>query len=57
MTKEEFFKLCHQAGFSPDEGTGLSGESDDDMEAYVGEYPCGEELLALAKALGVEIKD
>ena len=56
MTHEEFFVLCHKAGFVYD-SCGLSGRSDFDEMAYCGEYPCGEDLLKLAELLGVKIED
>jgi hypothetical protein len=56
MNKDDFFELCREAGFEPT-SSGLSGNSEDDRQAYVEEYPCGESLLELAKLLGIEIKD
>lgn len=57
MTKDEFFDFCKQAGFARDEDGCLSGRSEDDERAYVGEYPCGEQLLELTKLLSIEILD
>jgi len=57
MTKDDFFELCREAGFDYPTSSGLSGNSEDDIQAYVEEYPCGESLLELAKLLGIEIKE
>ena len=57
MTKDDFFELCREAGFDYPNCSGLSGNSADDIQAYVEEYPCGESLLELAKLLGIEIKE
>lgn len=56
MTKAEFFLLALECGFNEGD-PGLSGNSSDDEEAYVEEYPVGESLLKLAAALGVKIDD
>ena len=57
MNKDDFFELCREAGFDYPACSGLSGNSADDRQAYVEEYPCGESLLELAKLLGIEIKE
>lgn len=57
MKKAEFFALVIESGFDENEKTGLSGQSEDDERAYVGEYPCGESLLKLAALLKIDISE
>jgi len=68
LTKEEtglLFKCAESCGFDMDDGNGLSGKSSLGREVYVGEYPCGEALVATVQTflnlrenkLEAEIKD
>ena len=57
MTKKDFFNLCYNSGFDVPTSSGLSGNSEDDRQVYIEEYPCGDSLLELAKFLNIQIKE
>lgn len=57
MTKEQLIELAIKAGFGGYESSNCSGESDFDEQICVGEYPCAENVLALARLLGIEVTE
>ena len=57
ITKDQLIELAMQAGFGEYESSNCSGTSEFDQQICVGEYPCGESVVALAKLLGVEVEE